>query len=100
MLYFVFPLVSHSRFLSVFSLSSNVPTQQVNGKVIGHSTALLRYVGKVGDLYPEDAFDALKVDEVVMAGEDFFGLIFKAFGAPPEKQASESMENCFHSLFV
>lgn len=69
-----------------------LPFLNVNEKVIGHSTALLRYAGKVGGLYPEDAFEAIKVDEIVMAGEDIFGLIFKAFGQPPEKQKEMGAE--------
>lgn len=54
-----------------------------------HSTALLRYAGKKSGIYPEDALEALKVDEIIMAGEEFFGLVFSCLQESPERQASK-----------
>ncbi len=34
---------------------------QMDGEEYTQSTALLRYTGKLGGLYPDDALDALKV---------------------------------------
>lgn len=42
-----------------------VPVFEVNGEIVAQSNAFLRYVGKFSGLYPDDPFDALKVDEIV-----------------------------------
>lgn len=42
-----------------------VPVMHVNGEALGQSDAMLRYVGKLGGLYPSDPLEALRVDEVV-----------------------------------
>ncbi|CAM9402918.1 unnamed protein product [Ascophyllum nodosum] len=44
----------------------------MDGITYTQSTALLRYVGKLAGLLPEDPLEALKVDEVVMTAEDLF----------------------------
>ncbi|KAJ3070401.1 hypothetical protein HDU98_006585 [Podochytrium sp. JEL0797] len=53
-----------------------LPILTVDGKtVIAQSTAILRYVGKLGEkkLYPEDALKAALVDQVISQVQDFEG---------------------------
>jgi len=42
-----------------------LPMLELNGVTYSQSNSLLRYVGKLGGLYPTDAIDALKVDEIL-----------------------------------
>lgn len=37
------------------------------------SVAILRYVGKLTKLYPQDEIEAAKVDEILGSAEDHFG---------------------------
>eukprot|EP00752_Nemacystus_decipiens_P018571 g16650.t1 len=57
-----------------------VPVLEMDGAEYTQSTALLRYAGRLGGLYPDDPIDALKVDEIVMIGEDIMGKIFSCMG--------------------
>eukprot|EP00903_Cladosiphon_okamuranus_P012829 g11989.t1 len=57
-----------------------LPVLEIDGAEYTQSTALLRYAGKVGGLYPEDALAALKVDEIVMLGEDILAKVFSSMG--------------------
>jgi len=48
-----------------------VPTLEVTGKgTLGQSAPLLRYVGKLTNLYPKDDFDAARVDDIIDGSED------------------------------
>jgi glutathione S-transferase len=47
-----------------------VPTLHVDGVVVTQSDAITRYVGKLADLYPADAYQALLCDEVMSVVED------------------------------
>eukprot|EP00904_Undaria_pinnatifida_P011749 jgi/Undpi1/7704/HiC_scaffold_23.g10177.m1 len=44
----------------------------MGGNDYTQSTALLRYAGKLGGMYPEDPLEGLQVDEIVMMLEDVF----------------------------
>ncbi|CAM9769025.1 unnamed protein product [Ectocarpus sp. 4 AP-2014] len=57
-----------------------LPVLEMNGAEYTQSTALLRYAGKLGGLYPEDALAALKADVIVMIGEDVMANVFKCMG--------------------
>merc|ERR1712137_681502 len=46
-----------------------------DGSQITQSTAILRWMGKQGGLYPTDLLASLQVDEVMDAIEDIYGLI-------------------------
>lgn len=48
----------------------SVPVMTIDGKVAAQSYSLLRYVGKLTGLYPEDPLAALKVDEILDTLED------------------------------
>lgn len=43
----------------------SLPIMHIDGKLASQSLALLRYVGKLTGLYPEDALQALEVDEIL-----------------------------------
>ncbi|KAK3236989.1 hypothetical protein CYMTET_52902 [Cymbomonas tetramitiformis] len=43
-----------------------------SGDSVSQSVAILRYVGKLGDLYPTDPVEALKVDEVMDFVQDIY----------------------------
>eukprot|EP00903_Cladosiphon_okamuranus_P012821 g11981.t1 len=57
-----------------------LPVLEMENAEYTQSTALLRYAGKLGGLYPNDALAALKVDEIVMIGEDIVTHVAKCFG--------------------
>eukprot|EP00903_Cladosiphon_okamuranus_P012912 g12055.t1 len=52
-----------------------LPVLEMDGVEYTQSTALLRYAGKLGGLFPEDPLAALKVDEIVMLTEDIMGMV-------------------------
>jgi len=47
-----------------------LPVLSVDGKVFTQSGAILRYAGKRSGLYPSDAIEALRVDEVMSIADD------------------------------
>lgn len=47
-----------------------VPVIEIDGKMYAQSGAINRYVGKLCNLYPEDALECLRVDEITEAIED------------------------------
>ncbi|CAN0360785.1 unnamed protein product [Ectocarpus sp. 6 AP-2014] len=69
-----------------------LPVLQMDGAEYTQSTALLRYAGKLGGLYPDDALAALKVDEIVMIGEDILANMFKCMGAEDDTVAKGVLE--------
>ena len=59
-----------------------VPVMSVDGTTFTQSGALLRYAGRKSGLYPADAFDALRVDEVLCIVEEL------AASAPQDPDAA------------
>ena len=49
---------------------SSLPVLEIDGNVVTQSNAILRYVGKMAGLYPDDDLQALYCDEVLDALED------------------------------
>ena len=47
-----------------------LPVLELDGGSFGQSNAIARYCGRLADLYPTDALDALRVDELMSAPED------------------------------
>ncbi|CAM9587551.1 unnamed protein product [Sphacelaria rigidula] len=75
---------------------NQLPILEVDGVVIPQSTAQLRYVGKLGDLYPTDAIQAAFADAAVEAvGDHHTQLRPTMFAAEEEKAAlrKEMTEN-------
>lgn len=47
----------------------SVPVLDIDGKQVTQSNAMLRYLGRLGDLYPDDTLEALYCDETMDAAE-------------------------------
>ncbi|KAI0557788.1 Glutathione S-transferase [Gracilaria domingensis] len=71
----------------------SVPTLAVDGEVLAQSAAILRYAGKLGELYPTDALEALRVDEIVDTVEEL-ALVAYAYKGD-DKQRLEEQRNRF-----
>lgn len=70
-----------------------VPVMHVNGEALGQSDAMLRYVGKLGGLYPSDPLEALRVDEVVDTMSDVMLAAFSYYGPDQGK-----LQNARHAF--
>ena len=58
---------------------SQVPVLSINEKMFSQSNAILRFVGKQTELYPQDLLQALICDEVMDAVEDCTDKIVNTF---------------------
>ena len=63
---------------------NQVPTLEVDGVQVTQSDAITRYVGKLGGLYPTDAYQALLCDEVLSVLEDANIKLGASFGLSGE----------------
>jgi len=64
-----------------------LPVLHVGKIEINQSLDILRYVSKLAGLYPDDPFNALKVDSLVSNMEEVFtNTIFSTFGKPMEEK--------------
>ncbi|WP_411024211.1 hypothetical protein, partial [Salmonella sp. s58408] len=52
--------------------NGQLPILEVDGYVLPQSMAILRYVGRLGGLYPSDDLEAAKCDAVLDSATDFF----------------------------
>jgi glutathione S-transferase len=59
---------------------NQVPTLHVDGVQVSQSDAITRYAGKLSNLYPTDAFQALLCDEVLQGVEDLNTKLGTSFG--------------------
>lgn len=57
-----------------------VPVLHVDGEALAQSDAILRYVGRLTDLYPSDPLDALRVDVFIDTMNDAYLAAFKYQG--------------------
>ena len=60
------------------------PVLEVDGVPVTQSNAMLRHVGKLAGLYPEDSLQALYCDETMDAVEDMLHHIVRTFGLEGE----------------
>lgn len=68
----------------------SLPVMEIDGEMLAESDALLRYVGKLTGLYPEDPVEAVKVDMVM----DALGTMSSKSGADSsEKARKEFVKN-------
>ncbi|MGH8221368.1 MAG: glutathione S-transferase family protein [Woeseiaceae bacterium] len=79
-----------------------VPVFEVDGVAVTQSNAIARYVGKMGDLYPEDELQALYCDEAMDAVEDISHYLGPTFGLQGEalKTAREQLVERRLSVFL
>jgi prostaglandin-H2 D-isomerase / glutathione transferase len=60
---------------------------EVDGETLTQSNTMLRYAGKLAKLYPEDPFEAAKVDEFIDIIEDILPKFYQAvFETDQEKR--------------
>lgn len=63
-----------------------LPVLEVDGTVIPQSTSQLRYVGKIGGLYPTDPLEAALADAAVGATMDIFIPMAAAFNEKDDER--------------
>jgi len=66
-----------------------LPVLEVDGQRLAQSNAINRYVGKLTDLYPTDAWQAALCDEVMEAVEDIGTKIAATVFLPDEEKAAQ-----------
>jgi glutathione S-transferase len=78
------------------------PELEVDGVTVTQSNSMLRYVGKMADLYPEDALQALYCDEVMDAVEDLLHHVVQTMGLEGDelKAAREKLADGWLSVFI
>ena len=79
-----------------------VPFIAIDGKQITQSNAISRYIGKMCDLYPEDAMQAMYCDEVIEALEDLNHYVVQTFGLQGDelKAAREKLMEGRLTVFI
>ena len=72
---------------------NQVPTMEVDGKVVAQTGAIARYCGKQGGFYPrDDDLAAAKIDEIIDTATDITLAIGRTFGmADAEKMAARAV---------
>lgn len=78
------------------------PVLEVDGVAVTQSNSMLRYVGKMAGLYPEDSLQAMYCDEAMGAVEDLMHQIVQTFGLEGDelKAAREKLADGWISVFV
>ncbi len=66
-----------------------LPVLEVDGQALAQSNAINRYVGKLTDLYPSDAWQAALCDEVMEAVEDISTKLAATFFLPEEEKKTQ-----------
>jgi len=78
------------------------PELEVDGVTVTQSNSMLRYVGKMSGLYPQDDLQALYCDEAMDAVEDLLHQVVHTFGLEGDelKTAREKLASGWISVFV
>ena len=78
------------------------PTLEIDGVEITQSNGMLRYVGKMAGLYPEDPMQAMFCDEAMGAVEDLLHQVVATFGLEGDelKAAREELADGWITTFV
>ncbi len=78
------------------------PVLEIDGIEVTQSNSMLRYVGKLAGLYPEDDLQALYCDEAMDAVEDLLHQVVHTFGLEGKelKQAREKLVDGWITTFV
>jgi len=78
------------------------PVLDVDGVAVTQSNAMLRYVGKMTGLYPEDDLQALYCDEAMEAVEDLLHQVVNTFGLKDDKLkvAREKLVDGWLTVFI
>ncbi len=78
------------------------PELDIDGVTVTQSNSMLRYVGKMAGLYPEDDLQALYCDEAMDAVEDMLHQIVGTFGLEGDalKTAREELVDRWLTVFI
>jgi glutathione S-transferase len=78
------------------------PELEVDGVTVTQSNSMLRYVGKMAGLYPEDDLQALYCDEAMDAVEDMLHQVVQTMGLEGDelKAAREQLADGWLSIFI
>lgn len=78
------------------------PVLEIDGVAVTQSNSMLRYVGKMAGLYPEDPLQAFWCDEVMGAVEDLLHHVVHTFGLEGDelKTAREKLIDGWLTTFV
>jgi len=78
------------------------PELEVDGVIVTQSNSMLRYVGKMAGLYPEDDLQALYCDEAMDAVEDMLHQVVRTMGLEGDelKTARETLADGWLSIFI
>lgn len=79
-----------------------LPIFEIDGEAVSQSSAICRYIGKMGGLYPKDDLQALYCDEVLDAVEDISHYIGQTFGLEGEalRAAREKLVGGWLTIFL
>ncbi|HMB60187.1 MAG TPA: glutathione S-transferase [Xanthomonadales bacterium] len=69
-----------------------LPVMEVDGEIVTQTNSLLRYVGKLVGLYPEDALEALHCDEAMATQEDILCKIVPTLFIQDEEEKRKARE--------
>lgn len=81
----------------------SLPFVSIDGEVAAQANAILRYIGKITNLYPEDARAGLKVDEALDVAHDLLNNAFRYGGSDKEglkKDRADYVENVLPKLMA
>jgi glutathione S-transferase len=78
------------------------PELEIDGVIVTQSNSMLRYIGKMAGLYPEDDLQALYCDEAMDAVEDLLHQMVHTFGLEGDelKAAREKLAEGWLSIFI
>lgn len=78
------------------------PVLEIDGRKVTQSNAILRYVGRLAGLYPEDGLQALYCDEAMGAVEDVLHHLVHTFGLDGDelKAAREALADGWIATFI
>ncbi len=78
------------------------PELEIDGVTVTQSNSMLRYVGKMAGLYPEDDLQALYCDEAMDAVEDLLHQVVQSFGLEGDelKAAREKLVDGWITVIV
>jgi glutathione S-transferase len=69
-----------------------VPVLHVDDEAVTQSNAINRFLGRLANLYPDDAFQALRCDEIMDAVEDVLAEVVVTFGIKDEAEKKTARE--------
>ncbi|XP_038075533.1 hematopoietic prostaglandin D synthase-like [Patiria miniata] len=70
--------------------TQQVPVLEVDGKIIGQSKAILRYVGREFGLYGKTSLDAAYIDQAIDTAEDIWAAVNDTYVGTKEQQAAKT----------